>query len=434
MQTNLESLGTLERRLHFVVPLEQIESEVETRLQRLARTVKMQGFRPGKVPVKVVAQQYGGQIRQETLGDAVQKNFTEAVKAHQLKVVGYPRIEPKKNEGGGEFEFSATFEVYPEVNVGDLSETVIERPEVDISEADVDKTIDILRKQRVTYSPVERAAQMGDQVDIDFRGAIGGEEFPGGKGEGYKLALGAGQWLKDFEAPLVGMTASETKTFDLIFPADYHAQELAGKTATFEVTLNKAAEPKLPEVDAEFAKSLGVASGDLGAMRGEVRDNVEREVKKRIQSRMKDQAMRVLMDASPLELPKALVEMEAQRLAHQAEEDLKARGVSTPDAPFNPAVVEGEAKRRVHLGLVLADLVEKHALQVKSEQVRSRVEEHAQSFEQPEELVKWIYSQPERLSEVESLVLEDNVMDWVLQQAKVLAKTIAFDELMGNGK
>lgn len=428
-----ENAGSLEKRLDIAVTLSQLDAEVEQRLKRIAPTVKMQGFRPGKVPMKIVARQYGDQARQEALGDAVEKAFSAAVAEQKLRVAGYPRIEPKQGGAEGCMEFSAVFEVYPEVTVGDLSAATIERPTVEVGEAEVDKTIEILRKQRVRYEPADRAAAEGDQAEIDFRGTLGGEPFPGGEGKGARLVLGEGRWLKDFEAAVVGMKPGETRSFDMSFPDDYHATELAGKPVTFEVTLNKVAAPVLPEVDAEFAKTLGVDSGDLAAMRAEIKDSLEREVKKRIQARLKEQAMEKLLEVTRFDIPKALLEMEARRLMQSAMQDLQARGVKM-DAPsfLRPELFQDQARRRVKLGLILAELIEKHELRARPDQVKTMVAERAQSFDNPEEVVEWIYSKPEHLDEIQTLVMEDNVVAWVLERAKVADKSMAFDELMGN--
>jgi trigger factor len=428
-----ENAGSLEKRLDIAVALNQLEADVEQRLKRIARTVKMQGFRPGKVPMKIVAQQYGSQARQEALGEAVEKAFSAAVSEQKLRVAGYPRIEPKQGGEEGRMEFSAVFEVYPEVAVGDLSAASIDRPMVAVGEAEVDKTIEILRKQRVRYEPADRAAAEGDQAEIDFRGTMGGEPFQGGEGKGARLVLGEGRWLKDFESAVVGMKPGDTKSFDMTFPEDYHAKELAGKAVTFEVTLNKVAAAVLPEVDAEFAKTLGVADGDLAAMRKEIKGNLEREVKKRTQARLKEQAMEKLLEVTQFELPQALLEMETQRLMQSAMQDLQSRGVKMDASSFlRPELFQDQAQRRVKLGLILAELIEKHELRAKPDQVKGMVEEHAQSFENPEEVVKWIYSKPEHLDEIQTLVMEDNVVAWVLERAKVTDKSMAFDELMGN--
>ena len=404
-----------------------IERQVDERLKSLAQNARMPGFRPGRVPLKLIQQTYGSQVRSEVLSDAVQKSFTDVVKEAKLRVAGYPRIERKTD-----FEFSATFEIYPEVKVGDLGAATVERPQVTVDDAAVDKTIEILRKQRTRYEPAERPARDGDRLTVDFGGTIDGAEFPGGKGENFVFILGEGRMLPEFESAARGMSPGEAKTFALAFPADYHGKEVAGKTASFAMTVKKIDEPRVPELDAEFAKALGVTDGDVAKMRAEVRANVEREVKKRIEGRLKDQALQSLLGATPLEVPKSLIAMEASSMAERAVADLKSRGVDPQQVPLNQQAFEETARRRVALGLVIAELARAENLQPKPAEVRALVEQEAQSYESPAEVVKWFYMQPQRLSEMEALALEGNVVKWVLAKAKVLDKPVAFDELMGG--
>jgi len=435
MAANLESLGTLERRLQMSVPMAQLEREVDERLKKLARNVKMPGFRPGKVPMKIVEQTYGAQVRNEVTGDAVQKAFTDAVKEANLKVAGAPRIEPKKDGmPAGALEFSALFEVYPEFKVGELAGASIERPQVTVDDAAIDKTIDILRKQRTTFARAERAAQDGDRLTVDFDGSIGGAPFQGGKAAGFAFVLGEGRMLPEFETAARGMSAGESKSFELTFPADYHGKDVAGKTASFALALKQVDEPRLPAFDADFARALGVADGDLGKMRVEVRQNVEREVNKRVEARLKQQALDALLGATPLELPKALVAQETQELVQRAAADLQARGVRIEKLPLDPQAFEAAAKRRVALGLIIAELARAEKLQPKPAQVRALIEQEAASYESPAEVVKWFYMQPQRLSEMEGLALEGNVVAWVLAKAKVVDKPVPFDELMGGNR
>src|SRR6266446_10019294 len=314
MQTSIETLSKLERRLNMAVPAEQIDREVEQRLRKLSRTVRIDGFRPGKVPLKIVAQRYGPQVRSEVIGDAVQKAFSEVVKDQKLKVAGYPRIERKEAGDEKQLAFSATFEIYPEVRLGDVAQARIGRPTHAVDDADVDRTIEILRKQRVTWEAVTRASQSGDRVTVDFTGRIDGNEFPGGKGSGMAVVIGEGRVLSEFESNLAGASAGEHQAFPLAFPADYPGKEVAGKTARFEVDVKKVEAPKLPADDAQFARSLGVADGDIAKMREEVKANVEREVRKRIEGELKQKVMQALVDAATLELPKSLVEIELRRM------------------------------------------------------------------------------------------------------------------------
>jgi trigger factor len=434
MAANVENLGTLERRVSMRVAVQDIEKQVDQRLKQLARNVKMPGFRPGKVPMKLVAQTYGPQVRNEVLGDAVQKSFTDAVKEANLRVAGYPKIEPKTEKAAdGALEFSATFEVYPDIKLGDLSGTELEQPKVDVDDAAVGKTLEVLRKQRTRFVPAERPARDGDRLTLDFQGTINGTPFEGGKAENFVLSLGEGRMLPEFEKAARGMSPGESKTFGLKFPDDYHGKDVAGKEAQFEITVKKLEEPQLPELDADFAKSLGVADGNVDKMRSEVRANVEREVKKRVDARVKNRVMDALLAATPLELPKSLVEMEAQSLVQRASQDLQARGMKPEQLNLNPQQFAETAKRRVALGLIIAELARAENLQPKPAEVRALVEQEAQSYESPAEVVKWFYMQPQRLSEMEAMALEANVVKWVLSKAKVQEKEIGFDELMGAG-
>ena len=430
MAANVETLGTLERRVSMSLPVNEIDKQVDERLKKLARNVRMPGFRPGKVPMKLVSQTYGPQVRSEVLGEAVQKTFSDVVKEAKLKVAGYPKIEKKDGSNEKALEFSATFEIYPEVKPGDVSSRSVERPQVAVSDAEVDKTIEILRKQRTRFVEAGRAAQDGDKVTLDFLGTIGGEPFPGGKAEDFALLLGEGRMLPEFEAAARGVSVGESKTFKLKFPDDYHGKDVAGKEASFDIKVKTVEKPQLPELDAEFAKALGVADGDLAKMRTEIRANVEREVKKRIDARVKHQALDALLDSTPLELPRSLIEMEAQELLQRAMADLQARGMKIDQVPLNPAAFEGTAKRRVALGLIIGELANTEHLKPKPAEVRALVEQEAQSYESPAEVVKWFYMQPQRLSEMESAALEANVVKWVLSKAKVVDKDIPFDELM----
>jgi len=428
---NVETLEGLERRVSMTLPARDIERKVDERLKQLARNVRMPGFRPGKVPMKIVAQTYGPQVRSEVLSDAVQKSFSEAVKEANLRVAGFPRIEKKDGSDANALEFSATFEVYPEVKLGELSGVKIERPQVAVDDAAVEKTIGILRKQRTRFVPVERAAKEGDRLTVDFEGKIDGEPFQGGAAQNFVFGIDDGRMLPEFNAAARGMTTGETKTFELTFPADYHGKDVAGKRASFQLTVTKLEEPQLPELDAEFAKTLGVADGDLDKMRREIRANVERETAKRVDARVKAQILDALLKATPLELPKSLVQMEAQQLVERAGADLQARGLKPGQIPLDPAAFTETAKRRVALGLIIGELARSENLQPKPAEVRAIVEQEAQTYESPAEVVKWFYMQPQRLSEMEGVALEANVVKWVLSKVNVEDKPVAFDDLMG---
>lgn len=432
MQTNQETQSALERRIDMTVPVAEIEKEVDSRLKRMARTVKMPGFRPGKVPLKIVAQTYGSQARSEAIGAAVERAFGDKVREQNLRVAGFPRIEPKEGATEGALEFSAVFEVYPQVPLGELSEHKIERPVLTVGDAEVDQTLEVLRKQRTKFEETDREAQEGDRVVIDFAGRKDGELFEGGKAEDFPFVIGAGSMLKDFETAVVGLKAGESKTFDMTFPEDYHAANLAGQQVQFEITVKRVEAPVLPEIGADFARSLGVADGDVSKLRDEVRANLEREVKRRIQAKVKEQVMEALLTVNPIEAPKALVEQESRQLAENAKRDLEMRGMKTKDIPVEPSWFSEQAERRVKLGLIMAELVKVKELHAKPEQVRALVDEMAQSYEDPAELVRWYYAQPDRLAQAEAVVIEDNVVEWVVSQAQTTEKPVSFDELMGN--
>lgn len=435
MQAQVENIGQLERRIRVSVPRAQIDAEIENRLKRIARTAKIHGFRPGKVPMKLVAQQYGGQVRQEVISEAGSRGISDALYEQKIKIAGMPRFETAADAANGEqLEFTATFEVYPEVVVGSIASSKIERPIVQVSDADVDKTIDILRKQRATFEPTEAAAQKGDQVDIDYIGSIDGEPFAGGATKGYVVTLGEGRTLADFDQPLEGMKAGEEKTFNLTFPADYHGKDVAGKTAQFEVKVNRVLAARLPEIGPELAKALGVEDGDVAKMRMDVRANIEREVSKRVENKVKEQVMQALTDAAPMTVPRALVDAEIERLQQRARQDMEVRGIKADNMPMPTDIFEDQAQRRVTLGLILAEVVKANDLKAQPDQVRKLVEENAESYEKPEQVVAWYYENPARLAEVESLVLEQNVVSWAMNQAQVEDKPTAFDDLMGINK
>lgn len=429
-QTQTPAPSRLERNLIVSLAAVEVESQITTRLRQIARTAKMAGFRPGKVPFNIVANQYGFQVRQEVMSDSVQKSFANAVKDQQLQVAGYPRFAPANSgESADKFEFTATFEVYPEVKIASLAGKKLERLAADVADVDVDNTLETLRKQRAAYDKTDRAAQAGDFLVVDFLGKLDGAPFKGGDAQNFGVVLGEGRMLPDFEAALIGMKSGEEKSFDLTFPADYQA-ELAGKTVQFAVTAKVVNAPKLPPVDAEFAKSLGVADGDVSKMRAEIKANLERELKKRIQAKTKDQVMDALLSVSELDLPRSLVDMEISRLQEQAVKDLEARGMTAKDLQLPPELFLERAERRVKLGLVLSEVVKQNELRAKPEQVRAMVEEHAESFEDPSQMVRWYYSEPSRLAEIEGVVLEDNVVEWAAKSLDVTTVTKTFDEIM----
>ncbi|GAA0523605.1 trigger factor [Pigmentiphaga sp. GD03639] len=435
MQPVVETLSGLERRVDLSVPVADIEKEVETRLKRLARTAKMPGFRPGKVPLPMLARTYGPEVRMEVLnakiGDALEKVVAES----KLRLAGSPSVEPK-TEGVADdvVAFSATFEVYPEVAIPDLTALEVTSAKSEVGDAEVDRTVDILRKQRVTFEEREgRAAGDDDRVTLDFAGTIDGVAFQGGTAEDFPFVLGQGRMLPEFEAAARGMKAGETKVFPLTFPADYGSAEVAGKTAEFTITVKKVEEGVLPQVDAEFAKQLGQAEGDVEKLRADIRANLEREVRSRTQARTKSSVMDALAKAATFDIPKALVNDDTERRIEAAREDLRQRGVPNADKlPIPAEAFASESERRVRLGLLVSELVKAENLKAKPDQIRARIEDFAQSYEKPEEVVRYYLTDKARLAEIEAIVLEDNVVQHVLSKAKVKDEQVSFDELMGT--
>jgi len=430
---SVETVSALERRLNATIPQQALRGQVTNRLKHIGRTAKIAGFRPGKIPAKVLEQHYGMEARQEALGQALQQSFAQVVQAEKLLVAGDPEFTVKtSNWDADEIEYSATFEVYPEVVLGDVALELIERTTYELSQSDVDNTIATLRKQRASYVPVDRAAQIDDKVMIDFTGTLDGVVFPGGEAKDYPVELGSNRMLPEFEAAIIGMEAGDTKSFDMTFPENYHGKDVAGKLVTFSITLNRVEGPVLPEVDAEFAKSVGITDGDVTRLEEEIRSNLLREVVRRLKGRNKDAAMDALVKVAQFELPRALVQWESQRLMEQTAKEMQERGMAMKGMQLPPELFRERAEKRVKLGLILADLVARYDLQAEPEKVRILVEDYAQSFEHPEEVVRWYYADPARFQEIENLVLEENVVDWVLSRAQVSDKVLAFAELMGN--
>jgi len=434
MAVTVETLEKLERKITLSLPVTAIQSEVDSRLKRMARTVKMDGFRPGKVPMSVVAQRYGYSVQYEVMNDKVGQAFAAAANEANLRVAGQPRITEKEGSPEGELSFDAVFEVFPEVKIGDLTTAEIEKVVADVNESAIDKTVEILRKQRRTFQQraQDQGAQDGDRVTVDFEGKIDGEPFEGGKAEAFQFLVGEGQMLKEFEEAVRGMKVGESKTFPLDFPADYHGKDVAGKQADFLVTVNKIEAANLPGVDDALAKTLGIEEGTVEALRADIKKNLEREVKFRTLSRNKQAVMDALVAKAELDLPQASVAAEMGRLVEGARADLKQRGIKDADkAPIPEELFRDQAERRVRLGLVVAELVKANNLQVTPQQLKDQVDELASSYERPADVVRWYFGDQNRLAEVEAMVIESNVTDFVLGQAKVVEKSVSFEELMG---
>ena len=429
MQVSVESTEGLERRVKVQLPAEKVNAAVEKRLQQLARTVRLDGFRPGKVPLSVVRRRFSGQARQEVFGDLVQSSYFEALAQEKLQPAGEPSIEPldiPPEEGLG---YVATIEVMPEVQLNDLGGVVIKRPKVEVTDEDLAAMIEKLRRQRMTWNEVERGAAEGDQVTINFKGFIDGEAFQGGSAEGVPLELGSNSMIEGFESGLIGATAGENRALDLKFPEDYRVETLAGKAATFEVDVVKVSEPNLPEVDEEFAKAFGVTEGGVDALHSEIRSNMERELAEKVRGLLKEQAMDALLKVNPIEVPGALIKQEAEALRRQTKANLAQSGQgSGMELPVS--LFEDQAKRRVALGLLIAEVIRANEISLDEDRVRAKVEEFAQSYEKPQEVIDYYYGNKEQMAGVHNVVLEDQVVDWVLEQAQVEDKASGFEEVM----
>ncbi|MDO8249514.1 MAG: trigger factor [Rhodoferax sp.] len=435
MAVTVETLEKLERKITLTLPVGTIQSEVASRLKKLARTIKMDGFRPGKVPMNVVSQRYGYSVHYEVMNDKVGEAFANAANEAKLRVAGQPRITESEASPEGEMAFDAVFEVYPEVKIGDLTTAEVEKIAAEVTDSAIDKTLDILRKQRRTFAQraQDAAAQDGDRVTVDFEGKIDGEVFSGGKAEDFQFIIGDGQMLKEFEEATRGMKSGESKTFQLAFPAEYHGKDVAGKTADFMVTVKKIEAAHLPEVNEALAKSLGIADATVDGLRADIKKNLEREVKFRLLARNKQAVMDALVAKAELDLPNSSVQAEINRLLEGARADLKQRGIKDADkAQIPDDVFRPQAERRVRLGLVVAELVRSNALQAKTEQIKAHIEELAASYEKPADVMRWYYSDNNRLAEVEAIVIENNVTEFVLSKAKISEKSVSFDELMAQ--
>ena len=430
MQVSVESTGALERRIEVQVPAERVEKAIDDRLKSMSRTVRLKGFRPGKVPVQVVRQQFGQQVRQEVLGDVMQSSFAEAVTQEKLNPAYRPRIEPISMEQGSDLKYRAVFEIFPQITLAGADSLQVERPVAEVGTADVDAMIQNLQQQRVTYVPVDREARDTDRVTIDFEGTVDGQPFEGGKGEAVPIVLGAGRMLADFEAGLQGVRSGDQKTVELTFPANYGAANLAGKRASFAVKVNSVEEQKLPELDDEFCKSYGVEEGGIERLRMEVEENMRRELAEAVRSRVKKQIMDGLLAANPLELPKSLVEQQVRELQLDAGRRMGAKDVS--QLPSAESMLE-PAKRRVALSLLINEVIKTANINLDQAKVQTRFEELAQQFPDAAQAVQQYRGNPQIRRQMEATVLEDQVVDWLLERAKVSDKQSTFKEIMNFG-
>lgn len=433
--TAVETLDKLQRRITVSVPKAELHNEVLARLKNLARTARVSGFRPGKVPMSVMEKRYGPSVEAEVLQDKVGNVFYEAVNAAHVRVAGLPAFTPHEvTDGADTIAFDAVFEVYPDVVLGDLATLELERITSSVDDAAIDKTLEILRKQRRTWAlrdEADNAARDDDRVTVNFIGKLDDVAFPGGSADDFEFVLGEGRMLPEFEAAARGQKPGSTVNFDLHFPEDYQGREVAGKTAQFSLTVVKVEAPQLPQLDADFAKALGIADGDMQKLRDDIRKNLEREIATRLLSRNKQAAMEGLLKVNSVDLPASIVNSEIQQLMGSARQDLQSRGVKDADKlPLSPDLFREQAERRVRLGLIVAELVKQNELHAKPEQVRAHVESLAASYEAPQDVIRWYYGDPQRLADVESIVIENNVADFVFAQAKTTDKALSFDEVM----
>jgi trigger factor len=437
MQVSVENTGPLERKVRVEVPEDKIASAVQSRLQSISRTSKIQGFRPGKAPIKVVEKHYGSRVRQEVIGEVVQSSFYEALVQEKLRPASRPTIDPMDAEQGQGLKYTATFEIYPEIRLSPVEELKVEKPVCQVTDKDVEKMIEIIRKQQRTLQPVERAAQKGDVLIIDFEGSMEGKAFEGGTGQDFRIELGSGRLIAGFEEGLIGRKASEAVTLDLTFPAEYPKENLAGKPVKFAVTVKTVNEPVLPELNAALFASMGVKEGGLEVFRAEIRRNMEREVEQAVLARSKNKVLDALFAANKIEVPKSLIRQEAQRLNEQFHMSLQMRGINVDhhhDEEAETAAFTAQAEKKVTLQLIIADIVRTRQIRVEPARVRQMIETVAQGYEDPAEVVKWYYADQQRLAEVEALALEDEVVAWILSQAEVTEKEMTFDDLMNKGQ
>jgi len=433
MAVNVETISTLERRMTISVPLQPLEAQIKQRLGQISKTAKFAGFRPGKAPMGLVNQQYGNQIRDEIYSGAVEKSFSDAIEENKLRVAGYPNIEHKPFvEAATNLEYKATFEVFPEVTLSDFTKLKIERPILEVGDADIKKTLDVLVKQRVSFAPVKRAAKKGDQINVTLKASIDDKVVESTGDTGIDLILGEGGRVVSFDDELAGSKAGTTKKFEITYPADHNPEQLAGKTVAYEVTYITVSEPKFPDIDADFAKSLGIEDGDIVKMKAEIGESLKQEVVKRVSAKVKEQVFQALVEASDLEVPRVLLGTEINRMMETTAQNLKQRGADLGNVKLEPAMFEDQAKRSTKLRLILGELINKNGLHATADQIRVMVDVFAQSFERPSDVVTWYYADPKRLDEPAALATEENAVTFVLSRAKVTDKKVKFDDLMGN--
>ncbi|MEH6814394.1 MAG: trigger factor [Motiliproteus sp.] len=427
MQVSVETTSTLERQMTVTVPAARIEDDVNSRLKQTASSARIDGFRPGKVPFKVIKRRYGKGARQEVLGEVIQHTFYEALTQEKLKPAGGPSIEAKTDVEGQDFEYVATFEVYPEIELADFSGVEVTKETSVIADADVDKMVDTLQKQQAAYEEADKGAEDGDQVNMDFEGFKGDEAFEGGKAAGHELVIGSSTMIPGFEDGLLGLKAGDEKDLTLSFPADYHAEHLAGQDVLFKIKVNKISSPVVPELNKELFTKFGVEAEDLESFKVEIRNNMERELKLALKNKVKNQVMEALVKVNSLEVPKALIEGEVDRLRQQAVQQFGGGADMDPSA-LPAELFSGQAERRVSIGLLVNEVIASKGLKADETKVRATLEEMAQTYEKPQEVIEYYYGNKEQLAQIEALVLEDQVVDSLLEQAKVEEVAVSYEE------
>ncbi|MCU4674200.1 trigger factor [Catenovulum sp. 2E275] len=430
MQVSVETTQGLERRVTITVPAEKVESEVKGRLQRLAKTQRIDGFRPGKVPVNVINKRYGAAVRNEVAQEVIQQNFYQAIVQEKLNPAGAPQIQEQSLAEGEDFKFTAVFEVYPEVKVEGLESIKVEKATAEVTDADLDNMLETLRKQHATFAEVDRAAAEGDKLNIDFEGSVDGEVFEGGKSEGFSIEIGSGRMIPGFEDGIVGLKAGEEKDVTVTFPEEYHAEDLKGKEAVFKIKVNKVEEKVLPEINDEFIAKFGIAEGGLDALKTEVRQNMERELKNALKSLVKESAINGLLDTVNVEIPNALIDQEVDALRRQAVQRFGGQGANMPELPAE--LFKDQAVRRVKTGLILSEIVKTNEIKVDDARVKETVESMASAYESPEEVVEYYLNNKELLQSVQNVVMEEQAIDFVLEQAQVETVAKTFDEIMNK--
>ena len=427
MQVSIESQEGLARKLTIDVPSENVDGAVQKRLQDMSRNVKMNGFRPGKVPFNVVKKRYGASVRQEVLGEVMQRHYFEAIQQEKITPAGYPQLELIENEDGKNLKFTASFEVYPEVALTDLATLAFDKNTAEVEDDDLSKMMDTLREQRATWTAVKRKSKDGDQVVIDFKGSVDGEAFAGGEATQFPLVIGSDSMIPGFEEQLIGASADSELEVKVSFPEDYHVEELKGKDAVFATKVHAVNKQELPTIT-ELAEQLGAE--DISALKADVKENMERELRSGLKAQVKNTVMSQLVDNHEFDMPKAMIDQEIERMRQEMAQQMKAPKDQTPDLPAS--LFEEQASKRVKLGLVVAEIIKSEGLKADEAAVRAQVEELAAVYEAPQEVIEWYYGDPQRLREVESLVLEDTVVDLVLEKAKVTEKAVSFDEVLNK--